>query len=133
MKDERMNGANAISLHSIRKIVEKHCPYHISVEAIIALRDMVEEIASNIAIDAVRKFEELNENREKQGLRRLKRFSPWAIKNSDYNKTIINILKNKNMGLQSQGVATPGGENMPAGINTAKPDNKATNDRREVG
>ena len=131
MKYENIDNTKSIPLNSIRRIMERHCPYHISMEAIILLRDMIEEIAANITIDVVKNFEEMNEFRKIQGLRKLKRLNAWAVKNSNYNKTIINALKNKNKGLQSQGVVTPGGGKMPACINTAKPD-KTTNDQREV-
>ena len=104
MEDEKVNTTNIIPLHSIRRIMERHCPYHISMEAVMTLRSLLEEIVSKMTIDAVKKFEEMNECREKQGLRRLKRLNAWAVKNSNYSKTIINALKNKNKGLQPSGL-----------------------------
>ena len=104
MKDEELNTTNVISLHSIRRIMEKYCSYHISMEAIILLRDMIEENATNITVDVVKNFEEMNECRKIQGLRKLKRLNAWAVKNSNYSKTIINVLKNKNERLQSSGL-----------------------------
>ena len=129
MKDDIEN-TNAIPLHSIRRIMEKHCPYHISMEAVMTLRNLLEEIVSKMTIDAVKKFEEMNECREKQGLSRLKRLNAWAIKNSEYNINIINSQKMRIRGYNPEGVVIPGGENMPAGTNTAKPD--TTNDSKEV-
>jgi len=130
MEDEDIENENAIPFNSIRRIMERHCPYHISTEAVVTLRNLVEKIASKMTIDAVKKFEEMNECRKKQGLRRLKRLNAWAVKNSNFNKNIINGLKNKNMGLQSEGIAIPGG-NMSAD-NSTKPDNKTTDDMMEV-
>jgi|GEM_PF-2455571 hypothetical protein len=118
-----------IPLNTIRKIIEKYCSYHISTEAVIKLRDVLEEIASKIAKSAVEEFDKLNRNREYQGLRPLKRLNSWCISKA----YIINYLKSnniKNWGLQSNGVVNPDGENMPAGKSTAKPD--TTNDSREV-
>lgn len=130
MMGEEKVDMHYIPLNSVRKIMKKHCPHHISTEAVIKLRDMLEEIALKIAKSAVEEFDKLNRNRECQGLRPLKRLNSWCI----HNAYIINYLKSntiKNWGLQSQGVVNPGGENMPAGINTAKPD-KSTDDQKEV-
>ncbi|HEC77080.1 MAG TPA: hypothetical protein ENI33_07485 [Thermoplasmatales archaeon] len=131
MKYEGIDNTKSIPLSSIRRIMERYCPYHISMEAVMALRNLIEEITSKITMDAVEKFEKMNKCREAHGLSKLKRLNAWAVKNSEYNINIINGKQNMmNEGLQSQGVVTLGGGKMPAGINTAKPD--TTNDQKEV-
>ena len=109
MEDEKVNTTNIIPLHSIRRIMERHCPYHISMEAVMTLRSLLEEIVSKMTIDAVKKFEEMNECREKQGLRRLKRLNAWAVKNSNYNINIINDQKMRTRSYNPEGIVIPGG------------------------
>ena len=132
MKYENIDNTKSIPLNSIRRIMERHCPYHISMEAIILLRDMIEEIAANITIDVVKNFEEMNEFRKIQGLRKLKRLNAWAVKNSNFVITFINSHNNKNKGFQSEGIVIPGSDNMSAQTIAAKPDNKTTDDMMEV-
>jgi len=126
-KEMRMH---MIPLNSVRKIMGRHCPYHISTEAIVELRDILEGLGLEIAQQAVAEFENLNKYKEKQGLRPLKRLNAWAVKNSDLYINIINGLKNKNKGLQPEEIVIPQGGNMSAD-NSTKPD-KTTDDRREV-
>jgi len=119
-----------IPLNTIKELMRRHCPYHISMEAVITLRDLLEDIASKTIIEAVKKFEDLNNHREKQGLSRLKRLNAWAVKNSNFPKRFINSQKNKNRGLQPNEIAIPEGGNVSADIST-KPD-RTTNDQGEV-
>jgi len=128
--DNGIDNAHAIPLNSIRQVMERHCPYHISNEAVLTLRGLLEDIASKMTIESVRRFENLNKCREGQGLLPLKRLNSWAVRNSNFSKTIINSQKNKNMGLRFEGIAIPGG-NMSADKST-KPDNKTTDDMMEV-
>ena len=121
-----------IPLTPIRRLLELHCPYHISSESTIELRNLLEKIGLEIARDAVAEFEKLNRCREKQGLRRLKRLNAWAVRNSNFFITFINSHNNKNKGLQfeDEEVVIPGSDNMSAQTIAAKPDNKTTDDRR---
>jgi len=129
-----------IPLTPIRRLLELHCPYHISNEATIELRNLLEKIGLGIARDAVAEFENLNKCREKQGLRPLKRLNSWAVRagmdsrNSNLNKEFINGLKNKNKGLQfeDEEVVIPGSDNMSAQTIAAKPDKITYDRRREV-
>jgi len=131
-EDNGIDNTHAIPLNSIRRIMERHCPYHISNEAVLTLRGLLEDIASKVTIDAVKKFEEMNECREKQGLRRLKRLNAWAVRNSNFFINFISELKLKNKGFQSEGIVIPGSDNMSAQTIAAKPDNKTTDDMMEV-
>jgi len=130
--DNGIDNTHAIPLNSIRRIMERHCPYHISSESTIELRNLLEKIGLEIARDAVAEFEKLNRCREKQGLRRLKRLNAWAVRNSNFFITFINSHNNKNKGFQSEGIVIPGSDNMSAQTIAAKPDNKTTDDMMEV-
>jgi len=138
MKDDGIDNTHAIPFHSVKRIMDRHCPHHISTEAVLTLRDLLEEIASKVTIESVRRFENLNKCREGQGLRPLKRLNAWAVravmdsKNSKSNKEFINGLKNKNKGLQPEGIVIPGSDNMSAQTNTANARQKTTDDQREV-
>ena len=131
MEGDKEVRTHTIPLNPIRQIMKKHCPYHISTEAVLTIRDLLEGVLSETTIKAVRRFENLNKCREEQGLPRLKRLNAWAVKNSNYNKDFINRQKINNRGLQPEEIAIPTGGNMSAD-NSTKPDSKATDDRREV-
>ncbi|MGC9308966.1 MAG: hypothetical protein ACP5FL_09370 [Thermoplasmatota archaeon] len=75
-------GRRFFSLHTVRRILETYCPYQVSTEAVIQLRDCLEEISSTLAHGSVREFERLNTLRERQELKRLKRLNKGAI--ADY-------------------------------------------------
>jgi len=130
--DNGIDNTHAIPLNCVRRIMERHCPYHISSESTIELRNLLEKIGLEIARDAVAEFEKLNRCREKQGLRRLKRLNAWAVRNSNFFITFINSHNNKNKGFQSEGIVIPGSDNMSAQTIAAKPDNKTTDDMMEV-
>ncbi|MEA2053550.1 MAG: hypothetical protein U9O96_00295 [Candidatus Thermoplasmatota archaeon] len=132
MKEDMEMKIHMIPLNSVRGIIELHCPYHISNEATIELRDLLEEVGLEIAREAVKKFENLNKCREEQGLPRLKRLNSWAVKNSNYNKEFINGLKNKNRGLQPEEIVIPQGGDMSAQTITAKARQRTTDDQVEV-
>ena len=99
-----------IPLGPIRKILKQDCPYHVSNEAVIMLRDKIEEIARAIKEESIKEFERYNDHRRAQGLPPKKRLNRWAIM-----KGHSNALKQKSdngVGLQSNGAASPGDE-MP--------------------
>ena len=114
-----------LPLHPVKKILQRHCPHDISTEAVVAMRDLMETIAESIAESAVNRFHQLNEHREKQGLRRLKRLNEWAIRtrtSPDYiNKEKIN---DKGSQITRQELGNPGGETVN-GTHTAKPGTSA--------
>lgn len=127
MKNIREKKQKVIPLNPIRKILEQYCSHHISDEAVRKLRDSLEDIAHNISAHAEKEFKRLNECREKQGLRRLKRLNEWAVF-----LTIKNIIKGQkdiDTGLQPEEIVNPGGKMHVHA--TAEPD-KTTNDQREV-
>lgn len=124
-----MKRKNKLPLQPIRNIMKENCPYHIREDAIIELENILVDIIIRISIEAVKKFDNLNKLREKQGLRRLKRLNEWAVFLTI--KNIIKSRKNIDMGLQPEEIVNPGGKNMSANKNTAEPD-KTTNDQREM-
>lgn len=99
-----------IPLKPIREILKQDCPYHVSNEAVILLRDKLEEIAWAIKQESIKEFERYNNYRRTQGLSPKKRLNRWAIMKGHHN-----ALKQKSdngMGLQSNGAVSPGDE-MP--------------------
>ena len=62
--------------------MEDNCPHPISYDTVIEVRDLVEDFIVTITKEATFEFNELNDNREKQGLPRLKRLNQWSIKRS---------------------------------------------------
>jgi len=113
--------SNVIPLHPLRKIIEKDCPYQISEMSIVKLRQVLEELTCLIAKNAIAEFEKLNDTREKQGLKPLKRLNEWAIFLSSQN--IINHSKNIDLGVQPRRIVYPGGTKMSKDKKAAMPDN----------
>jgi len=72
---------SSLPLTPIRDLLTQDCPgsMHITDDAIIALRDSLEDIIQYIGYESVKEFERLNRNRKQQGLRRLKRLNSWSI------------------------------------------------------
>ena len=99
-----------IPLKPLRKILGQDCPFHISEDATRATRDLLEHILNQIKIFAIQEFEDLNNNRKQQGLKPLKRLNGWAVR-----RACDNILKPEtvnDMGLQYNGIVSPGGNTM---------------------
>ena len=107
-----------IPLKPLREILWHNCPYDISQEATLELKIYLEYMATRIAHQALQEFRGLNSNRERQGLCPLKRLNGQAVQ-----KACNNILKpetvNK-MGLQPQGIVSPGGNRMDMNRNATK-------------
>ena len=102
----------SLPLKPIRDLLTQDFPdsMHITDDAILALRDTLEDIIHRIGCASLREFDELNGNREQQGLRTLKRLNSCAVK-----KACDNILKPErvnDMGLQSQEIISLGDKNM---------------------
>lgn len=118
-----------LPLKPLSRMLRQNCHYHISSEAIVLLRNILEELVYEIRRNALKEFEEMNNRREQQGLPLLKRLNSWALR-----KAIDNILKSNSdngMGLQSNGAVSPGGDKMVTDKNATKPV-KATDDQVEV-
>jgi len=116
-----------LPLKPIRAILEENCPYHISEEAVIELKKIIEYAIEDISKEAVKLFEKRNKARYDKGLRPLKRLDVWSIHNSS-----INFLKTKSIiykGLRTGRIVTPGGT-MNKDPNTTKPE--TTNGPEEV-
>jgi len=90
----------SLPLKPIRDLLEQGFPnhMHISDDAIVALRDTLEDIIQYIGYESIKEFERLNSNRERQGLRRLRRLNHWAVKSAA--QKIINEDSIFNMGSQ---------------------------------
>lgn len=69
----------ALPIAPIRALLAEDCTCHISDEAITKLRDTLEDVIHKVGHESLREFEKLNSNRERQGLRRLRRLNTWAI------------------------------------------------------
>ena len=113
-----------IPLKPLRKILGHGCPFHISEDAPRATRDLLEHILHQIKIFAIQEFEDLNNNRKQQGLKPLKRLNGWAVR-----RACDNILKPdtvNDMGLQSNGIVSPGGNTMYTHIQATKSAKKDT-------
>jgi len=96
-------------LNSIRKIIVfEECPHHICADSIEELRDILENVAHKIVIEAMGEFDKLNERRRKHGLRELKRLNPYAIKKGA--EKVLNGVSDVDMGLQPKADVNPGGK-----------------------
>ena len=103
--------------------MEQNCSHHISDECVIYIRDKIENLIEEITKEATIEFNELNDNREKQNLRRLKRLNSWSI-----NKASEKILKNlnhPNMGSQPAMIGSLG--------DIMYPDNDVTKSAKTIG
>ena len=113
-----------IPLNPIRQLMIDNCPYHVSVEAVMGLRDFLEDIIGIMTGTAAEEFKKINKDRERQGLKPLKRLNGWVLK-----KVCDNVLNGdaiKVMGLQSTVIVGPGGKKMYAqtkATKSAKKDN----------
>jgi len=89
-----------LPLKPLRDLLAQECPSHMHIcdDAIVALRGSLEDIIHLVGCTSTREFEELNRNRERQGLRRLRRLNQWAIKSAT--QKIINDDSIFNMGSQ---------------------------------
>ena len=113
----------------IKEILSQECnPYQISVEAVIQTKSFLEELTGIVAKLAKRRMDTYNISRKAQGLGEIKRLSSWITEEIIHN--ILKQIKDYNMGLQPEEIVIPGGK-MSADKST-KPDNKTTDDRREV-
>jgi len=83
---------------------------HITDDAILALRDALEDIIHQIGHHSLSNFEVLNSNRERQGLRALKRLNSWSIEKAA--QKIINEDTISSIGAQPAMVRSPDGERM---------------------
>ena len=99
-----------LPLKPLRKILGENCPYHISKDATLATRNLLEYILHQIRIFSIKEFEGLNNNREQQGLQKLRRLNQWAIKKAA--QKIINGSTISSMGSQSPMIRSPDDEKM---------------------
>jgi len=97
-----------IPLKPLRELLKQDCPYDVSNEAVILLRDKLEEIARAIKQESIKEFERYNDHRRTQGLPPKKRLNRWAIMKGHRNA--LKQESNTGMGLQSYGAVSPGGK-----------------------
>jgi|GEM_PF-6962792 len=101
---------SVLPLAPIRDLLTRNCSFHISDTAIVILRDNIEDIIRQVGHESLEEFERLNSNRQRQGLRPLKRLNGWSIR-----KACDKILKqdaDSDWGLQSTGIVGLGDKNM---------------------
>lgn len=94
----------------LKRMLKHDCPYQVSDDAVIALRNILETLAEDISHTAVEAFEDLNEKRTQLGIRQLQRLNEWAIV-----RAVENIFSSDSyydMGLQSSRIVSPGGTHM---------------------
>ena len=103
----------------IKEIMCGNCPFHISMEAVVGLRGILEDIAGDIVYSAVEEFTKLNKAREKQGLPRLKRLNFFAIKKAS--EKFLKHTDDNKLGIQSTGIVGPGGNEMLQHPKATKP------------
>jgi len=107
-----------IPLKPLRNILGQDCPFHISEDAILATRDLVEYILHQIRIFAIKEFEDLNNNRQQQGLKPLKRLNGRVARRAC--KNILKLQTVNDMGLQSNCIVSLGGNTMYPNIKATK-------------
>ena len=125
----------SLPLKPIRDLLSQECPdsMHITDDAILALRDTLEDIIHQVRHLSIREFEILNSNRECQGLRRLRRLNAWSIEKAV--QKIINGETISSMGSQPAMIRSPDGEKMLESKSVIKLDTDAwttggTDDKR---
>lgn len=99
-----------IPLGPIREIIAKNSPYDISMQAVVGLRDIIEELAKDIVNSALQEFQKRNSNRARQGLRHLKRIDVWAIKEAS--GKVLKAQIDNDIGSQSAMIGGQGGKKM---------------------
>jgi hypothetical protein len=91
-----------------RYLLKNSGPHHVSLDAAIFLKDILDHLGHSIACEAIQAFEQLNDHRQLQGFPRLKRLNQYAVL-----RAIENLFSDTSvieMGLQSQQDASPGGK-----------------------
>jgi len=119
-----------LPLESIRQILKKECDsYQVSLEAVVGLRDFLEQVTIGLAREASEEMVKYNRNRERNGLRKKKRLPGWITKRITNN--VLKKISYKKMGFWPRETENPGGT-MSTKTEATKPDNKTTDDQREV-
>ena len=80
--------------------MEQNCPYDICDDSVIYVRNIIENLIEEITKEAIIEFNELNDNREKQNLRRLKRLNSWSIKKAG--EKILKEIDHQSIGSQPE-------------------------------
>lgn len=101
---------NGLPLKPLRMLLGQDCSFHISEDAVLFTRDVLEYILLQLRILAIKEFEKLNNNRQQQGLQKLRRLNQWAIKRAA--QKIINGSTISSMGSQPTMIRSPDGEKM---------------------
>ena len=115
-----------LPLKTLKLFFKECCSFHISGEAVILLRDVLECVSYRIIKDAVREFDELNKSRIRQGLSPLRRLNSWSVRRAS--EKVLMGVSNYDMGLQSRGVVGPGGKKMSVDKNVTKSAKGDSND-----
>jgi len=114
----------------IKEILSQECsPYQISVEAVIQIKNFLEELTGIVASLAKEKMETYNTSRKVQGVGGIKRLPIWITEEITHN--LLKQIKDYNMGLQPEEIAIPQGGKMSAD-NSANARQKTTDDMMEV-
>ncbi len=129
--EEREEEKIKLPLNPIRRIMEQYSPFTISDDAVRALRDILTEVAYELAFSSAKKHLELNKFRAQQGLKPQWRLSKWSVENSLFTNNFLYLRKNKNWDCAQIEDTIPGSESMSKDEIIAKPD-KSTDDQEEV-
>jgi hypothetical protein len=106
-----------LPLKPIKRIMERSCPYHIRNSSIEKMRDILIDIANQISLESIKEFKELNDLRERHGLRRLKRLHPWSIQKAS--RKVLKGIYDSDMGSQPEKIGSQGGK-MLASMKSTK-------------
>jgi len=108
--------------------MEQNCSHHhISNESVIYVRDVVKDVIKEITKEAIVEFDGLNECRERQGLRKLKRLNAWSIGKAA--EKVLKDLNHQDMGSQPAMIGSLG-DKMRRHETVTKPN--TIDDSREV-
>ena len=101
-----------------RNLLKNSGSHHVTIEAAVFLKHLLDHLGQLIACEANQVFEQLNNRRERQGLPRLKRINTSAVAQA-YNN-IKKQLPDNTMGFHSFRIESPGDKNMSVNEKIAK-------------
>ncbi|MCD6477875.1 MAG: hypothetical protein J7K87_02630 [Candidatus Aenigmarchaeota archaeon] len=97
-----------IPLSSIRNALKQNSDHHITQEAVVRAKDFLEIMLREFATEVEREFNEYNDSRRRQGLRKKKRIPAWIVRS--VSTKFLNRISDNDMGSQVEKSVSPGGE-----------------------
>jgi hypothetical protein len=100
-----------LPLEPIKQILKDGCNANqVSVEAIVDLRDFLEQISITLSKQAAGEMVKLNRSRERHGLEEQRRLPGWIIKKATNN--VLSKIDFKNTGSRFTEIENPDGNTM---------------------